>query len=437
MWFYSGKRFPTRTANGTLGEKMRLRIVTAAISMAAVVSLSCVGVSAQAAENQSGTLRVITPSYPATTAGAAALNKIIQKFNKQYPNMKVEVDNATFGNLPQKMAASIASAQPYDVYVTGIGWIPPFAAKGVFADLKGYGVTKETLAASTSAAMIPAGTYKGKIYAVPLIVSPKPLALSKKAFKAAGLDPSNPPSTLAQLEAAAIKLTKRDSSGKLIQAGFDFWAPVGALRQDFVALLGTQAAPLFSSNGDPRFQGSKGVAMANWIKKMISVNKVTDYAAVTTTGDPMVNVGKAAMGFTGGFIDCAKFGQDVCDDLVYFNIADKKPAMFTGGQLVSIGAKTTQSKAAWYFATLLQSIESETDIAVLNSAAPAAKGAEKLPIIAGNPAAKFIYANLDDAVFEGGPANWLDIRGNFGSVLDAIVLGKVKTTSGLVQLARQ
>jgi multiple sugar transport system substrate-binding protein len=176
--------------------------------------------------------------------------------------------------------------------------------------------------------------------------------------------------------------------------------------------------------------------MADFIKQLINIDKVTDYAAVTPTGDPMVNVGKAGMGFTGGYIDCAKFGQAVCDDLVYFNLDDKKPAMFTGGQLVSIGAKTKLSKASWYLATLLTSIESESDMAVLNVAVPATKGAEKLPVVAGNPAASFVYSRLDDSVFEGGPANWLEIRGNFGPALDAIVLGKTPAAAGLIKLSR-
>jgi multiple sugar transport system substrate-binding protein len=429
-------RFPMWMAIEPLGEKMRLRTLTAAAVTAAVFSLSLVGLSAQAAQTESGTLRFITPSYPATPEGAAALDRLVKKFNKEYPNIKVEVDLATFGNLPQKMAASAASNQPYDVYVTGIGWIPPFASKGVFADLKQYGVTRNTLAATTSPAIIPAATYKGKVYALPLIIAPRTIALSKKAFKAAGLDPLSPPKTLAQLRAAAIKLTKRDSNGNLVQAGFDFWAKIGELRQQYTALLGTQGVALFGSDGTPRFQGAKGVAMADFIKQLINIDKVTDYAAVTPTGDPMVNVGKAGMGFTGGYIDCAKFGQAVCDDLVYFNLDDKKPAMFTGGQLVSIGAKTKLSKASWYLATLLTSIESESDMAVLNVAVPATKGAEKLPVVAGNPAASFVYSRLDDSVFEGGPANWLEIRGNFGPALDAIVLGKTPAAAGLIKLSR-
>jgi multiple sugar transport system substrate-binding protein len=38
-------------------------------------------------------------------------------------------------------------------------------------------------------------------------------------------------------------------------------------------------------------------------------------------------------------------------------------------------------------------------------------------------------------VFEGGPANWLDVRGQFGTALDDALLGKKSSQEVLDQLA--
>src|SRR4051794_38967145 len=206
------------------------------------------------------------------------------------------------------MSTSIAGGQPYDVYVTGIGWIPPFASKGVFADLTKYGVTKDTLAKQVNPALVPATLHQDKVYGVPLIAGPKPIAYRKSAFEAAGLDPANPPKNLAALEDAAKKLTKR-SGGKLTQAGFDFWAPPGGYRQDFVAFLGALGAPLYDASGKPQFDTPQGVQALDTMHRMIAADKVTDYGAVSSTGESLVVTGKAAMGFAGGYVDCKKVGQ--------------------------------------------------------------------------------------------------------------------------------
>lgn len=386
----------------------------------------------------SGTLRLLVPSYPASTAGKADLQKVVDTFHKDYPNVTVEPDFATFSTLNQKIATSIAGGTPYDVLVTGVGWIPPFASQGAYVDLAKYGVTTDTLGKTTVPALISAGVYNGKVYGVPLIAGPKPLALRKSMFVAAGLDPTKPPTTLAEIEADAKKLTKTDSSGKVTQAGFDFWAGTGGYRQDFVALLGALGQPLYK-DGKPAFNGSEGKQALQWISDMINKDKVIAYAQQSASKAPMVTTGEAAMGFTGGYVDCSDAGvkQAVCDDLVYFNLKDSQEAMFSGGQLASISAKSKLPDAAWSFIQDMQSAQSEADIATLNFAVPASSAAGSAQVVTSNPASTFSYAHLSASVFEGGATNWLDLRGKFDTELDQAILGQKSVDAVLSDLAQQ
>jgi len=415
---------------------------TAAAATCALVATGCgsagSGGSSAATDSNpatvTGTLRVLVPSYPASTDGKAALNKVVATLHQKYPKVKVEPDFATFDTLNQKMSTSIAGGQPYDVYVTGIGWIPPFASKGVFADLSKYGITKDSLAKQVNPALVPATLYQDKVYGVPLIAGPKPIAYRKSAFKAAGLDPNNPPKTLAELEDAAKKLTKRDG-GKLTQAGFDFWAAPGAYRQDFVAFLGALGVPLYDASGKPQFNSPAGVEALNAMQRMINVDKVTDYGNVSSTGDPLVISGKAAMGFAGGYVDCAKVGKKVCSDLGYFNLTDKKTAMFSGGQVASIGANTKFAGAAKAFVDAMSTPQAEADIAALNFAVPADNAGGNAQIVQSNPASEFAHQNLGDAAFEGGTPAWLDVRDKFGPEIDKALLGKASSQDVLNNLA--
>ena len=68
-----------------------------------------------------GTLRVLTPSYPSTPQGQAAFKKVVDDFHKTYPRMTVQPDFTTYKNLNEKIATSIASGSGYDVVVMGVG----------------------------------------------------------------------------------------------------------------------------------------------------------------------------------------------------------------------------------------------------------------------------------------------------------------------------
>jgi multiple sugar transport system substrate-binding protein len=48
-----------------------------------------------------------------------------------------------------------------------------------------------------------------------------------------------------------------------------------------------------------------------------------------------------------------------------------------------------------------------------------------------NPLAKFTSSHLSDAICEGGPANWLDVRNIFGPTIDDVLLGEISAQDGL------
>ncbi|MEO7017759.1 MAG: extracellular solute-binding protein [Leifsonia sp.] len=422
-----------------MGATKRSVIGIVAVATVAVLLAGCsAGTSTDAKKtatpaDTTGTLRVLVPSYPASTEGEAAFQKVVDTFHKTYPDITVQPDFATFGNLNQKISTSIAGGQPYDVIVSGVGWVPPFASKKAFLNLAKFGVTPTTLAKEVAPAIIPAVTYNKAAYAYPLILGAKPLALSRSAFTAAGLDPNKPPTNLAELEKDAKLLTQKDSSGKITRAGFDFWAAPGAYRQDFVALLGALGKNLYT-DGKPNFDNAQGKQALGFIKGMID-DGVIAYGQTSASGSPLLYTGQAAMGFVGGYIDCKAVTQAVCDDLKFFNLQDDKKSMFSGGQLASIGSQSKLAGPAWSFIKALSTPSAEAEIAALNFAVPAAAGSDKSEVVTGNPASKFSYANLSHVVFEGGTANWLDLRNEFGTDLDQALLGKATTADVLAKLA--
>lgn len=416
----------------------RFRYMAAAAAGAAVLVLAACGSGSGGGgggstggggSSASGTLRVLLSTYPSSNAGKAALQKVIDAFHKDYPHVTVQPDLATFTNLNQKMTTSIASDQPYDVYVTGIGWIPPFGSKGLFANLAQFGFNAKKLGEVSSPSMVSASSYNGKVYGYPLIIGAKPLALSVSAFKAAGLKPV-PPTSFAQLLSDAKALSKVRSQG------FDFWSPPGSYRQAFVSFLGATGTAMAKANGSPNYTGAGGQQALAAMKSLIDA-KASKFGDAAANMQPEMLNEAAGMGFTGSYMDCsaAGVGQKTCSDLKFFNLQDKATAMYCGGELASVGANSPLKKAAFDFIQKMATVSAEEDMGALNLSVPAAKGAATAPLVKNNPDSQFVYSHLNQCVFEGGAPDWLDARAAFGPGLDSALLGKTAIGPSLTTIA--
>ncbi|MBT2553929.1 extracellular solute-binding protein [Arthrobacter sp. ISL-5] len=405
-----------------------------ALTLGACGSSSAADSSGGDPATATGSLRVMIPTYPLSNEGKAEFQKVVDDFNKTYPKMTIEPDFVTYDNMNEKISTSIASGSGYDVLVTGIGWIQPFAAKKVFKDLAEVGVTREDVSTNTVEAMLPAVTHDNKVYGYPLIADARAVAFRKSAFIEAGLDPEKPPTTMAQLKAAAEKLTKRDAAGTITRPGFDFWAASGAYRQVFTTFLASTGTPLFK-DGKPNFNNEEGVETLEWMKSM--VNNVQSFGQQNSAKKPLVYTNEAPMGMVGGAVDCSEkgIGQANCDDLSFFLLDNGAKAEFVGGDIASIGAKTKNSQAAWTFIESLTKPEANNAQAKLNSKIPATKTTAETGQAQSNPLSKFVAANLSHAAYEGGATNWLEVRKSFNSGLDEVLLGKRTAEEVLSSLA--
>jgi multiple sugar transport system substrate-binding protein len=61
--------------------------------------------------------------------------------------------------------------------------------------------------------------YQDRLYGLPYLIDDNALFWNKSAFAEAGLDPEQPPRTLEELEETAVRLTKRDSNGRITRLG--------------------------------------------------------------------------------------------------------------------------------------------------------------------------------------------------------------------------
>ncbi len=141
-------------------------------------------------------------------------------------------------------------------------------------------------------------TVDNKLQSMPFNTSNPILYFNVDAFKAAGLDPANPPRTWDQVREAAKKLVKKDASGNVTQYGVSF-AIYGWFVEQLLAVSGGQ----YVNNGNGRdatataatFNSPEGVAVLTWWKQMFDDGSMGNFGRATTDTRNAFIAGKTAM----------------------------------------------------------------------------------------------------------------------------------------------
>lgn len=142
-------------------------------------------------------------------------------------------------------------------------------------------------------------TVNNKLYSMPFNSSTPILYYNKDEFKAAGLDPDNPPKTFDEVLADAKKLTKKDSSGNVSQYGFSM-AIYGWLFEQYLVKQGKD----YVNNGNGRTSSATQVdfdknggalTFLNEWKKLVDSGYVGNFGRNEDDTENAFIAGKTAM----------------------------------------------------------------------------------------------------------------------------------------------
>ncbi|WP_194892282.1 ABC transporter substrate-binding protein [Catenulispora pinisilvae] len=216
-------------------------------------------------------------------------------------------------------------------------------------------------------------TVGGKLQSMPFNSSAPLLYINAEAFKKAGLDPANPPKTLADLADDAKKLTVKDSSGKTTQYGF------GAADYGwFVEQLAAESGALYCDNGNGRTAAAtklnitSGAALTytNWWSDLVKGGYALNTGRPTPDAQAAFKAGKVAMnlestGVLGGYVDAgAKSASPFTVATAPF---PKISASDNGGPVVGgaslwidrVGHSDAEVRASWEFAKFAASAQQQ------------------------------------------------------------------------------
>jgi multiple sugar transport system substrate-binding protein len=343
----------------------RRRIAAAAVALALPLAVSACTGSSEGGSSDNPDADVTITFWHGWSADSevAAIQATIDAFEKANPNIHVKVvGNITDDKINQALRAGGSSA-PDVVSSFTTDNVGQFCSSGAFVDLTSF-MAKSGVdpAATFPPAQLQYTQYNGDQCALPLLSDAYGLYYNKDMFAAAGI--TEPPKTMSEFDADAVKLTKETSDG-YSQLGF---MPNYHGYESSISHFAAQWSPAyFGSDGKSAVGTDPGIAASmEWQKALVDklggYDKLEKYRS--TFGDEFgaknpFMAGQVAMAIDGewraGMIadDAPDLSFGVAPFPVPDDQADQYGKGYITGTIVGIASTSTKQNAAWRFVQFL------------------------------------------------------------------------------------
>jgi multiple sugar transport system substrate-binding protein len=180
--------------------------IAAAVLAGALALTACQSAPPSASGGATGSVDDGTTITMWTRSSTATFSQtLVDAYNAGHRN-KVRLTVFPADSYQQKVGTAAGARQLPDVLASDVVYAPNYAAKGVFLDITDR-VNQLPFRAALAPAHMKAATYHGRNYAVPHDIDLSALFYNKVLFTRAGLDPNQPPTTMAEVAADARKIS--------------------------------------------------------------------------------------------------------------------------------------------------------------------------------------------------------------------------------------
>jgi ABC-type glycerol-3-phosphate transport system substrate-binding protein len=186
---------------------------------------------------------------------------IIAQFEADHPNVKINNVQFGFGDIQSQTLIAITGGNPPDVVQQSSNMPFELAAMGALEPLDGY-VSPDYLAENFPGALV-AGTYQDQLFALPWSITPHAFWYNKQLMAELGLDPTKPPETIDELDAAAKVAKAKD----IYAVGLDTTKRQYALVHQWPWMLAFGAQPY--QDGLPNFNTPEMKEYYEWLRVLL------------------------------------------------------------------------------------------------------------------------------------------------------------------------
>ena len=303
---------------------------------------------------------VIEVQYPYGGSTGETLKQVWQAYEKAKTKVGIKavwVENDLAGN--GKLFSAIAAGLAPDVTWVDGPQVAEWAERDVLADITDYFAKAGLTEADFWTPSWKQNVYKGKIWAITFSADANfGFFWNKQVFKAAGLDPEQPPQTIDELTQVNNRLSKR-SGGAIERMGILPWTTYGSANAMFTWgwVFGGE---FFDEKANKvTADHERNIAALEWMQALIKeAGGFAEVAAFQATFGTDANspffVGQAAMALFGPWelANFARFAPDLPFGIT-FAPSGPPPAQphssWVGGWCVGLPKGTKQMDAAWDF----------------------------------------------------------------------------------------
>src|ERR1700736_598704 len=362
-------------------------------------------------------------------AQLGAVKHAVERFNKLYPNVKVEIaiDPITngWGDYVTHVLSQFNANNAYDVYGTAIETFKTFETRGIFIPLDDY-IAKNPSYSDFDQNLFKYSSYEGKTYFIPIGWNNIMINYNRALFKDAGLDyPKD--WTWEQFREVAKKLTKRDAAGNVTQYGYEVPNQNFFLQPWF---LSNGTSPLNADWTASNMLDPKVSDTLQFLHDLIHVDKVSPIPGKDTMDNQFI-AGQVAMISRGRWIvhnvQAAKVDMDVAIPPAQEN--DYTVLGFGGYAL----AKTTKyPELAEALIGELTSAETQKEEAALGGSCPGRRSAAETPeFLAFPPSSQLYYQTLPHTKPVPSPANFQEVEKIFIRNYQAMMADEISIPEGV------
>jgi multiple sugar transport system substrate-binding protein len=283
-------------------------------------------------------------------SGANAAQHLVDLWNTGHPD-KIQLTVIPDNQMVSKLATGVKAGQVPDVISFDLIYMPDFMRAGLLTDLTDK-LKDDPNFKKVAPAFTQLATYKGKLYGTGFTPDVSILIYNKDLFKKAGLDPTKPPTTLAQIHEYATKI---HALGPDIYGFYFSGSCPGCNIFTTSPMMVASGAKILPANGTEEPLAGPGVKEVLQLFRDMWVEGLIPKSAQSDNGANFVanfKTGKIGIQGAGGFfISDLKREVPNLDFGVTFlpGIKDGQVSAFVGGDVVAIPKGSKHAAIALQF----------------------------------------------------------------------------------------